>query len=165
MSANANPAVQAVLARAASAEKLAHAQQSVMTLLADASQTDGALSVTRSTFPSGGDGAPPHFHTKACESLFVIGGRLQVLAGDEVVLLEAGDFIELPAGLPQAFGAAAGADADVLAVFTPAADRFDYYRLLERVAAGEADPSEIAASGERFDNHYVDSPAWRAARS
>lgn len=154
-----------VIARAAAAERLAHAQQSVMTLLADSSQTGGALSVTRSTFPSGGDGAPPHFHTGASESLFVISGRLQVLTGEEVVVLEAGDFVTIPAGLPHAFGAAPGCDADVLAVFAPAADRFDYYRLLERVVAGEADPAEIPASGERFDNHYVAGEAWHRARS
>lgn len=162
---NANPAVQAHLARAASAEKLAHAHDSVMTLLADASQTGGALSVTRSTFPAGADGAPPHFHTRTSESLFVIDGSLEVLVGGEIAVLGAGDFIELPARLTHAFRAAPGADADVLAVFAPAADRFDYYRLLERVAAGDADPSEIAASGDRYDNHYVDSPAWRRDRS
>ncbi|GAA2132821.1 cupin domain-containing protein [Glycomyces algeriensis] len=154
-----------VIARAATAERLAHAQQSVMTLLADSSQTGGALSVHRSTFPNGGDGAPSHFHTGTSESLFVISGRLQVLTGDEVIVLEAGDFVTIPPGLPHAFGAAAGHDADVLAVFTPAADRFDYYRLLERVVAGEADPKEIPASGEQYDNHYVASEAWQQARS
>jgi quercetin dioxygenase-like cupin family protein len=154
-----------VIARAVTAEKLAHAQRSVMTLLADSSQTGGALSVTRSTFPDGGDGAPSHFHTTTSESLFVIEGRLQVLAGDEVVVLEAGDFVSIPPGLPHAFGAARGFDADVLAIFTPAADRFDYYRLLERVGSGEADPAEIPASGERYDNHYVASEAWQRARA
>ncbi|SDD19257.1 cupin domain-containing protein [Glycomyces harbinensis] len=154
-----------VVTRGATAEKLAHAQRSVMTLLADSSATGGALSVTRSTFPDGGDGAPSHFHTGASESLFVISGRLQVLTGDEVVVLEAGDFVSIPAGLPHAFGAAPGSDADVLAVFAPAADRFDYYRLLERVAAGEADPAEIPASASRYDNHYVASEAWRRARA
>nr|QZD57738.1 cupin domain-containing protein [Glycomyces sp. TRM65418] len=136
-----------------------------MTLLADASDTGGALSVHRSTFPNGGDGAPSHFHTGAGESLFVISGRLQVLTGDEVLVLDAGDFVTIPPGLAHAFGAARGFDADVLAVFTPAADRFDYYRLLERVNAGEADPKEIPASGERYDNHYVASEAWRRARA
>ncbi|RRS01980.1 cupin domain-containing protein [Glycomyces terrestris] len=156
---------QPVIARADAAERLAHAHRSVMTLLADSSETGGALSVTRSTFPAGGDGAPSHFHTATTESLFVIAGRLQVLTGDEVVELGAGDFVSIPPGLPHAFGAAAGHDADVLAVFTPAADRFDYYRLLERVAAGEADPAEIPASGQRYDNHYVASEAWRLARA
>jgi quercetin dioxygenase-like cupin family protein len=164
MTADTRPAISPVLARADAAETLAHAHGSVMTLLADASGTGGALSVTRSTFPKGADGAPSHFHTETTESLFVIDGRLQVLLGDDVVILEAGDFVAIPAGLPHAFGAAAGSEADILAVFTPAADRFDYYRLLERVAAGDADPSEIPASGERYDNRYVDSPAWKAAR-
>ncbi len=154
-----------VVARAATAERLAHAQQSVMTLLADSSQTGGALSVHRSIFPNGGDGAPSHFHTGTSESLFVISGRLQVLTGDEVIVLEAGDFVTIPPGLAHAFGAVAGHDADVLAVFTPAADRFDYYRLLERVVKGESDPAEIPASGEQYDNHYIASEAWQRARS
>jgi hypothetical protein len=42
---------------------------------------------------------------------------------------------------------------------------FDYYRLLDRVHRGEADPREIGESQERFDNHYVDSPLWRETRS
>lgn len=49
--------------------------------------------------------------------------------------------------------------------FTPGMDRFDYYRLLDRVARGEADPKDIAASSQRYDDHYVDSPIWRAARA
>ncbi|MDG4864812.1 cupin domain-containing protein, partial [Streptomyces sp. T-3] len=32
-----------------------------------------------------------------------------------------------------------------------------------RVMRGEASPAEIAASSEQYDNHYVDSPAWKAA--
>ena len=155
----------ALITRDASAERLDHAHRSVMTLLADSSQTGGALSVTRSTFPDGGDGAPSHYHTGATESLFVISGRLQVLTGEEVSELDAGDFVAIPPGLPHAFAAAPGHDADILAVFTPAADRFDYYRLLERVAAGEADPKEIPASADRYDNHYVESEAWRRARA
>ncbi|MFC4335546.1 cupin domain-containing protein [Salininema proteolyticum] len=153
------------LARASSAEKLDHAHGSVMTLLADAAQTSGHLSITRSSFPKGADGAPPHFHTKYTESLFVISGRLQVLVNESTEILEAGDFIHLPASTPHAFGATSDSDADVLAVFSPAADRFDYYRLLERVVKGSADASEIPASSLEYDNNYVPSPAWEAARA
>lgn len=45
---------------------------------------------------------------------------------------------------------------------SPGTARFDYYRLLDRVHRGEADPQEIADSQDRFDNHYVDSPVWRS---
>ncbi len=53
----------------------------------------------------------------------------------------------------------------MLFVFAPGVPRFDYYRLLDRVHRGEASPREILDSQERFDNHYVDSPIWRRARS
>lgn len=45
-------------------------------------------------------------------------------------------------------------------------DRFDYYRLLDRVNKGEASVQEIRESGQHFDNHYFESPVWagRAAR-
>jgi hypothetical protein len=42
------------------------------------------------------------------------------------------------------------------------ADRFGYFRLAGRVLRGEADPAEVLATQERFDNHFVDSPVWRA---
>jgi hypothetical protein len=53
----------------------------------------------------------------------------------------------------------------VLFVFTPGMDRFDYYRLLDRVHRGEAEPREIGESQERFDNHYVENALWREART
>lgn len=62
-----------------------------------------------------------------------------------------------------AFAAAPGAGADVLFMFTSGMDRFDYLRLLGGVMRGESDPGAIAACAERFDNHHLDSPAWRAA--
>ncbi|MGW1517212.1 cupin domain-containing protein [Streptomyces sp. NPDC002287] len=148
----------AVLTRAAEAEVCAD-PSSVMTLLAD---TAGFTSY-RSTFATGAVGAPAHFHTKATEIFYVISGSLQVLVGEELKVLEAGDFLAVPPHTPHAFAAAPGAEADVLFLFTPGMGRFDYLRLLGRVMRGEADPKEIAESGERYDNHYCDSPVWRAA--
>ncbi|QES47407.1 cupin domain-containing protein [Streptomyces venezuelae] len=151
-----------VLTRHADAETCAD-PSSVMTLLADSDSTDDGFTSYRSTFAKGAVGAPAHFHTKATELFFVISGSLQVLVGEEVTVLEAGDFLAVPPHTPHAFAAAPGCEADVLFVFTPGMGRFDYLRLLGRVMRGEADPKEIAESAERFDNHYVDSPAWRAA--
>ncbi|KOX25010.1 MULTISPECIES: cupin domain-containing protein [unclassified Streptomyces] len=151
-----------LLTRAADAETTAD-PSSVMTLLADSGATGGRLTSYRSSFAKGAVGAPAHFHTRASEMFFVLGGSLQVLVGEELTVLERGDFLLVPPHTPHAFAAAPGAEADVLFVFTPGADRFDYLRLLGRVARGEADVEEIAASSERYDNHYVDSPVWRAA--
>ncbi|MEL3945527.1 cupin domain-containing protein [Streptomyces sp. LNU-CPARS28] len=151
----------ALLTRSAEAETCAD-PSSVMTLLGESSGTGGFTSY-RSTFATGAVGAPAHFHTKATELFFVISGSLQVLVGEEVTVLNAGDFLAVPPHTPHAFAAAPGCEADVMFVFTPGMDRFDYLRLLGRVLRGEADPKEIAESSERFDNHYVDSPVWRAA--
>ncbi|MFJ8311339.1 MULTISPECIES: cupin domain-containing protein [unclassified Streptomyces] len=156
-------ALPAVLTRHVDAETCAD-PSSVMTLLADSDAAGaGGFTSYRSTFSKGAVGAPAHFHAKATELFFVISGSLQVLVGDEVTVLNAGDFLAVPPHTPHAFAAAPGAEADVLFVFTPGMGRFDYLRLLGRVMRGEADPKEIAESAERFDNHYVDSPAWRAA--
>ncbi|MFI5806576.1 cupin domain-containing protein [Streptomyces sp. NPDC051561] len=152
----------ALLTRAATAETTSD-PSSVMTLLADCG-TDGATVTSyRSTFAAGAVGAPAHFHTRASELFFVIDGALQVLIGDEIQTLHKGDFLEVPPHTPHAFAAAPGCTADVLFVFTPGMPRFDYLRLLGRVVRGEADPQEIKASSELYDNHYVDSPVWREA--
>lgn len=158
----AEPPFRPVLTRRADAETCAD-PSSVMTLLADSDSTADGFTTYRSTFAKGAVGAPAHFHTKATELFFVISGSLQVLVGEEVTVLEAGDFLAVPPHTPHAFAAAPGCEADVLFVFTPGMGRFDYLRLLGRVMRGEADPKEIAASAEQYDNHYVDSPAWRAA--
>lgn len=70
----------------------------------------------------------------------------------------------VPPGMVHAFAPAPGADADVLCVFAPGTARFDYYRLLDRAHRGLASWQDVRASGEGFDNHYVDSTAWQRAR-
>ncbi|MGW1077335.1 cupin domain-containing protein [Streptomyces sp. NPDC002537] len=152
----------AALTRAAEAETAAD-PSSVMTLLADSDTTGGLLTTYRSTFAKGAVGAPAHFHTRAAEMFYVIDGALRVLVNEEITVLGAGDFLLVPPNTPHAFAAAPGHEADVLFTFTPGMARFDYLRLLGRVMRGEASPQEIKDSSERFDNHYVDSPAWREA--
>ncbi|MFG3223957.1 cupin domain-containing protein [Kitasatospora sp. NPDC048194] len=156
------PAAVPVLARGGTAESCTD-PSATMTLLAETGPGEGGFTVYRSAFARGAVGAPAHFHTRAWELFFVIGGSLRVLVGEEVTDLEAGDCLAVPPRTPHAFAAAPGAEADVLFMFTTGMDRFDYLRLLGRVMRGESDPGEIAAGAGRFDNHYVDSPAWRAA--
>ncbi|MFD6281132.1 cupin domain-containing protein [Streptomyces sp. NPDC060209] len=151
-----------VLTRHADAETCVD-PSSTMRLLGEGRHTEGGFTSYRSTFAEGAVGAPAHFHTKATELFFVIGGSLRVLVGDEVTVLRDGDFLAVPPHIPHAFAAAPGCTADVLFVFDRAMDRFAYLRLLGRVMRGEADPKEIAESAERFDNHYVESAVWRAA--
>ena len=153
-----------VLVTAATAEVIEDGPTSDIALYADAHETGGALTVNRSTLHKGSPGAPAHFHTRASETFFVLDGVLEVLAGDTVHTLRKGDLLVVPPRVPHAFAPAAGEMADLLVIFTPGLQRFDYYRLLERVAKGEADVSEFAATSDLYDNHYYDSPVWTARR-
>ncbi|MEV5506384.1 cupin domain-containing protein [Streptomyces orinoci] len=152
-----------VLVRAAEAEVLQDGATSLITLLADADATGGALTANRATLKKGSPGAPAHFHTQATEMFLVLGGKVRFLVRDEVLTLGPGDFLTVPPTVPHAFAPAPGEEGELLVVFTPGLHRFDYYRLLERVYRGEASVQEIRESSERFDNHYVDSPVWRRA--
>ncbi len=136
-----------------------------MTLLADVSQTDGHLSTNRASLGRGRDGATPHFHTASAEMFFMLDGELEVLQDDEVVTVRTGDMLFVPPHTTHAFGASSRSGADVLIVFTPGVERFEYFRMIDRIRRGEASPAEILASQERFDNHFVDSETWRAARA
>jgi uncharacterized cupin superfamily protein len=150
-----------LLTRSADAEVL-ELGSTTLALLADADGTDGALNANRSVIAPGTAGPPPHFHNGSAEMFFVLGGRLRALAGDRVVTLDEGDFLLVPKKMTHAFATPDETGADVLIVFAPAIDeRFEYFRLGERILKGQADPEEIFTSQGRFDNHFVDSVAWR----
>lgn len=103
-----NASARPVLVRAGSAETLQDGAASLITLLADSAQTQGALTANRAGLRKGSPGAPAHFHTKATEMFFVLGGSLRVLLGDRIVTLETGDFVTVPPRLPHAFAPARG---------------------------------------------------------
>jgi mannose-6-phosphate isomerase-like protein (cupin superfamily) len=134
-------------------------------LLADAAATGGALSTQRVTLGRGADGASPHLHENSSEMFFIIDGTAQLLAGTDVLTLQAGDLAVVPPALAHAFAAPPAATADLLIVITPGVERFEYFRLQARVALGQATLDDLLAVQDRFDNHFLDSPEWRAARS
>ncbi|MFD8415592.1 cupin domain-containing protein [Streptomyces sp. NPDC059650] len=145
-----------VLTRAATAETITDGPGSTITLLTDTAE----LTCNTAAFEEGAAGAPVHFHTKATEFFHVLSGRLDVLVGDEVKTLTAGDFLSVPPGVKHAFAPHRGHTAEVFVGFTPGMGRFDYYRLLGRVRAGEATVQDILDSQPVYDNHYAESDAW-----
>ena len=154
-----------VVVRAADAEAHELPGGSSMRLLADGPATAGQLSIHRTLLRDGADGAGPHHHTMAAELFYVLRGSLQVLVGDDIVLAAEGDVVVVPPGTSHAFAAAPGCDAELLAVVTPGAVRFDFFRRLARVASGQEPPGPFVADQPAYDVHPDDSPAWRAARS
>jgi mannose-6-phosphate isomerase-like protein (cupin superfamily) len=135
-------------------------------LFAEGEATDGAFSAVRFTLNPGADGAAPHHHTKASELFFVIAGTVDVLVGDEIVTAGAGDLAVVNPNTAHAFANASQTDpADVLIIFGPAIERFDYFRLLRDLVAGKATRDDLMASQERFDNWFGEHAAWAAHRA
>ena len=106
-----------------------------------------------------------HVHFGAEEMFFVLSGSMRILLDDQVVTLGQGDFLTVPPTVPHAFAPAPGSEAEMLVVFTPGMDRFDYYRLLDRVHRGEATWQDVGETQDLYDNHYVDSPVWTGRRT
>lgn len=150
------------LVRDRDAERVADGPSSEIVLLADAAHTGGRLTINRAVLEVGSPGAPAHRHESTTEALFVIAGSLDVLVDDEVHALGSGDLVVLAPGTTHAFAPTKGRSADMLAVFTPGQDRFDYYRLLERLHLGTATLDELVAAAPSYDNHYAESAAWSA---
>jgi quercetin dioxygenase-like cupin family protein len=146
--------------RASDAERVQDGPTSSIVLLADAEHTDGQLTINRAFLEVGSPGAPAHRHLDTTEAIFVISGSLDVLVEEQVHTLVAGDLVVLPPGTAHAFAPSEGHPADMLAVFTPGQDRFEYYRLLERLHLGSATLQDLAATSHRYDNHYTESDVW-----
>ena len=154
---------EAVVVREVDAEVLGMAPVTAR-LLADGGVTGGALSVMRTSLGEGANGALPHTHTQSAELFYVLDGRVQILTGDQVVPATEGDVAVVPPNMAHAFAAAPGHAAELLIVLAPGIERFGYFRLLERLAKGEASLDDLMASQDLYDNHFLESPAWQAAR-
>lgn len=154
----------APLVRHSDREILSTAPGNATGLVMDSDATGGAVSVLNIYLPKGADGAAPHFHTRSTELFYLVSGRLEILAGDRIEVLEQGDTLLVPQLMPHAFGATADSDANIFTVLSPGVQRFDYFRLLDRIVHGQADISELRASQQTYDNHFVKSAVWSEGR-
>jgi quercetin dioxygenase-like cupin family protein len=137
----------------------------VMHLLADKSMTAGAFSVVRGTLNPGADGARPHTHKGSSELFYVLDGAVDILVDDDVISATKGDLAIVAPNTMHAFAATPEQPAELLILFNPAIERFDYFRLLKDVVEGKRPIADLLASQERFDNWFSDSAAWTAHRS
>lgn len=155
---------ESVIVRSAEAEVIGRSPVTIR-LLADSGATGGALSTQRVTLGAGADGAKPHRHDGSAEMFYILDGTAQLLSGEQVVTAERGDLVVVPPGLPHAFAAAPGEDADILIVITPGVERFEYFRHLERIAYGKVPPESLLDVQEIYDTYFLSSEAWEKARA
>jgi mannose-6-phosphate isomerase-like protein (cupin superfamily) len=146
--------------------ELLNLPNNVTRLFAEGQDTGGAFSAIRAGLAPGADGARPHHHTKASELFFVIDGAVDILIGEGIVTARTGDLaVVTPMAMHAFANSSASEPLDLLIIFGPAIERFDYFRLLRDVVAGEKKPEEIYATQERFDNWFSDSPVWTDHRA
>src|SRR3954447_5502822 len=67
-----------------------------------AGQSGGLLGAAVVNQPVG-TATPLHLHTREAEAFFLLEGEKTYRAAEETFLVEAGDFVWLPAGIPHAF--------------------------------------------------------------
>jgi len=86
--------------------------------LVAAGETGGTLGMSLVTQPPG-IATPLHRHTAEAEAVFVLEGRIDYRAGDDLHELDEGSFLYLPLGLPHAFRIRGEKPARFLALTTP----------------------------------------------
>ena len=134
-------------------------------LLADSSATAGALSSHRVALSRGADGAVPHRHDHSAELFYILDGAFDLLVEASVVVARTGDLLVVPPGTAHAFAAHRGSTAEALVIATPGIERFDYFRHVVRRREGSEPAEVLLGLQDRFDTHFLDSPAWQRARS
>jgi quercetin dioxygenase-like cupin family protein len=88
-----------------------------------------------------------------------------VLVEDNVVTARIGDLLVVPPGAAHAFAAHHDSTAEALIIAAPGIERFDYFRHVVRRRDGSEPPEVLLGMQDRFDTHFLDSPAWQRARS
>jgi len=132
----------------------------MLQLLLDASHTGGALSAHRCRLPNGTVGANPHQHLTASELFYVLSGTADLLAGDRLIRAGERDLVVVPPGSAHAFAAAPSCTAELFVVITPGIERFEFFRNLVRVRAGDLDMTTFMASQADYDTYPADAGPW-----
>ncbi|GLV55874.1 cupin [Dictyobacter sp. S3.2.2.5] len=126
--------------------------------------TVAALSIMRTTMGADLEGARPHTYHQSAELFYLLDGQLQLLARDQVIIASKGYRVVIPPDMAHAFATPPGHAADFPIAQAPGLPRFEYFRLVERLKQGEATLSELLASQELYDNHFLKSRTWHVVR-
>jgi len=134
-------------------------------LLADGSQTGGAVSFLVHTLSPRALGSPMHTHHNEDEWSYVLSGAVGVEIGGEVAIAEPDDLILKPRGVPHAFWNASDEPARLLEVIGPAGFEGYFERLAEVFSsAGAPDPARLQEVAVAYDLEIDPSSVPRLAQ-
>lgn len=74
----------------------------LVTIIANASETNGAFSLIKNVMRKGFE-PPLHIHTREDESNFILKGEILFTVGDRTIHARAGDYVHLPKNVPHTF--------------------------------------------------------------
>jgi len=131
-----------------------------LTFRRTAADTGGDLLEVESTWASGGQAPPEHYHPRQEEHFEVLEGELQVRIGDAERTVRAGETIDVPPGTPHAMWNAGPAAARALWQTRPALRTEGFFELVWGLAqaahAGREGPSgdEVAGMLREYSDEF-----------
>jgi mannose-6-phosphate isomerase-like protein (cupin superfamily) len=131
---------------------------SVMSFLAQGTETHDLVSFWEFTLPGGGQGPPPHVHHGHDEIFYIVEGRVTVFTDGDPLIAERGDLVIVPRGAQHTFENPADTQMRMVGTFSPA--RFEHYfdelaLEIEKHAGQRPDPSVIAELYAKYDSELV----------
>ena len=116
--------------------------------------TSGQYGLYRWDMSATSGGPDAHFHRTISEAFFVLFGSVRLYDGKTWIDADPGDFLFVPEGGIHGFRNESGADASMLILFAPGADREDYFETLAQQGLAMTD-DERAAFMLRHDTHWL----------
>ena len=118
--------------------------------LVTGAESGGAYFAMEAVVPPGG-GPPPHIHRREDETFYVVEGAITFRLGDETVLGEPGDFVNVPRGTVHNFHNAGHAPALMILTFSPAGIERFFEETLERATdPGRVPPDNVDEVAARY---------------
>lgn len=127
-----------------------------LTMLCEASETDGAWSLFEEVVPLG-MGPPPHRHDWD-EAYYILEGEIHFEIDGQPVKSAKGDFTYLPRNTVHAFKGASQTPSRVLIFAAPAHGSEFFRELNDEVRAIPDDLGKIPDIGERHGIHFIPAP-------
>jgi quercetin dioxygenase-like cupin family protein len=107
----------------------------------------------------GPHGGPPlHVHHKQEETIQILKGKFKVRIGEEIYLLNEGDFAYLPSKVPHAFLNLTDEEGEVIVVYTPGGGHKFYEELGPLTRNGKPDHKVVAQLFEKYEMTLLGPP-------
>jgi quercetin dioxygenase-like cupin family protein len=122
----------------------------IYTFLVTGEESAGAYFSMLAIVPPNG-GPPPHIHRHEDETFYVLEGTPTFRLGDDEVVAQPGDFVNVPKGVVHGFRNASDRPLRMILTFTPAGiERFFEETLEHACDLSQACPDNLAEVGARY---------------